>query len=93
MKLAAQLVGSIDLIRTPGVFIYYSNPTCSHAGIFYRCPCCGDMRTVPIAEKPTKKNQWKWNGNIKKPTLSPSIRHLDKCKWHGFLRKGIWTNA
>lgn len=40
---------------------------------------------------------WAWNGNVEKPTLTPSINCLSEkdgkptsgCGWHGFITDGV----
>ncbi len=69
--------------------------------IKFTCPCgCGSFSRLPIGLKtkpPTGidangiKATWEWDGNRELPTLTPSIHHIDH--WHGFLTKGMWTQA
>lgn len=56
--------------------------------ISFWCPGCNDMKTVP-------SKRWNWNGDLEKPTLSPSILqrtgpfpdgHTDIC--HCFVKDG-----
>lgn len=35
----------------------------------YSCPGCKHEHTVPA-------KRWHWNGDVNKPTLSPSVRHF-----------------
>lgn len=41
--------------------------------------------------------KWEWNGDVNKPTLSPSIRRYcsrrDGTAWHGYLRNGRFENC
>lgn len=39
-------------------------------GIRFECPGCGDPHVVPVG---TSKNAWGFNGNLERPTLTPSI--------------------
>lgn len=65
--------------------------------IYLKCPSCGSTHGVPV--KPGNPHGWDWDGNLDKPTLSPSILfgdgHIDnrECRWHGFLRNGEWIDA
>lgn len=61
--------------------------------IIFKCPCCGDVRSVPINTGSKREGAWLWDGNEEKPTLHPSIRFLSDCKWHGWLKKGVWEWA
>ena len=71
----------------PGSFAIY------HNAVWYMCPCgCGDTAHLPIRGMWTHKGPtWEWDGNEEKPTLSPSIRRIGSCKFHGHLVKGVWT--
>jgi hypothetical protein len=63
----------------------------------YMCPCgCGDPGTLPIVYPPNTARDthtWGWDGNMERPTLDPSIRRTVKCKFHGWLRVGVWSSA
>lgn len=37
--------------------------------VIYKCPGCKHLHTVPA-------DRWNWNGDVDKPTLSPSVRHF-----------------
>lgn len=36
--------------------------------VSFTCPGCGDAHTVPVGP-----NGWGWNGDLNKPTLTPSL--------------------
>lgn len=59
------------------------------------CPCgCGGLMDLPIYREGQPKpapNAWLWNGDRQQPTLTPSIRDLSGCRFHGFLTGGVWT--
>lgn len=63
--------------------------------ILCECPCgCGTHMNLPIYRVEGAKPEptaWIWDGNRKTPTLSPSIRDLAGCFFHGHLREGVWT--
>ncbi len=40
----------------------------TEVGVAFRCPGCGDMHAVPTGD-----GRWSWNGDRRRPTLSPSI--------------------
>ncbi len=65
--------------------------------LMFCCPGCIDMvggsglHMLPV-NSPDKRPVWEWNGNLIRPTLSPSILTgkgtTDIC--HSFLRDGIF---
>lgn len=44
--------------------------------LIYHCPGCKHNHSVPAV-------RWNWNGNLEKPTLSPSVRHFIPAGEHG----------
>lgn len=42
----------------------------------FKCPGCGEVHTIPI----TGPRAWGFNGDLAKPTLTPSIL----CRYHAF---------
>lgn len=55
-----------------------------------RCPCgCDTCIRLPIVGP----YAWAWNGSIDRPTITPSIRQLTGCHYHGHLTAGVWTFA
>ena len=80
---------SWDDLVNPGDFMWDSEPK----SIIFVCPCGGhkgeydEIRTsVPVAGD----RAWEWNGDRVRPTLSPSIRRIEGCKWHGHLTDGVF---
>jgi len=73
----------------------------NYAHILCLCPCnCGSMMNLPLFRTGTPKEMapknysganWEWNGDVKRPSLAPSIRDLSGCHFHGHLRDGVWT--
>lgn len=59
------------------------------------CPCgCGGFMNLKLVREETPNRPhptWLWNGDRDLPTLTPSIRDLSGCKFHGFLTDGVWT--
>lgn len=87
----ARLVDNITQELDPGVFKYYSyrEPE-DKAGLNYRCPCgCGSVGAL-IFRKLDEHPTWEWDGNVEKPTLSPSIQRNVGCKTHCHLIAGVW---
>lgn len=74
-----------------GAFGFADDGVPPYNSLLYVCPCgCGDVNSLPIATGEKQSRYWKWNGNRECPTLEPSIRRLDGCKFHGFLVEGVW---
>lgn len=52
------------------------------------CPCgCGDICAISI--KPVVETGWDWNGDLEKPTVTPSIK-INSGHWHGYLTAGVF---
>lgn len=84
------LFASVEVPQAAGGFVLEGDDS-----LIYICPCgCQELRALPIyrdGQTPLMPHpRWRWDGNSDEPTLSPSIKHLDKCKWHGYLVKGVW---
>ena len=70
---------------------WYSRPD-EIAGLQFVCPCgCGAIGYVNVSGD--KKPLWQWDGNKEKPTLSPSIQRTSGCRWHGYLRAGVFQEC
>lgn len=59
----------------------------------------GQLKVRPYSGKSAS---WDWNGDVEKPTLSPSVHALPaepknqypgRIGWHGWLRNGIWESC
>lgn len=81
----------IDEVRSAaGAFEYYQDGERFPAGMIYCCPCgCGV--TGALRFRPAASPSWEWDGNLEKPTLSPSVHHVGH--WHGYLRNGVWESC
>jgi len=84
--------------RQPGYFEF--QPTLDPSKpvyMQYNCPCgCGSpgiLRVLRPIDAPHDSNTWGWDGDEKSPTLSPSIRRLIHCKFHGHLQNGQWSTC
>lgn len=61
-----------------------------HQTLNFTCPCgCGTVHSVPV--NPAFEKRWTWDGNVDKPTLSPSILATNTCRWHGHLIDGVFV--
>lgn len=84
--------------KNPGDFKYTGIPgQPGKHGIVFACPCgCGDVSGIEFDSVPRKGNdnqRWSWNGSVDKPTLTPSLHKIDGCRWHGFLRTGVFVEV
>lgn len=88
--------------RFPGDFVIHTYPAgqdgClfrpeSSTYILFICPCnvCGWEVILPINTGVKKEGAWLWDGNIESPTLTPSIRRLNDCTYHGYMTAGKWN--
>lgn len=64
--------------------------------LVYYCPGCKYEHSVPVNTTQHVKGSWLWNGDVDKPTLTPSVRHyytkpkggeVTTCHYH--LREGV----
>lgn len=95
--------------KEPGEWRYhrwtYMGDDTEYWGILCRLPEPGfGLHSVTIRRTgsqmpvPPKRPSWEWDGNIEKPTLSPSIKSLggDNGKtemWHGHLVAGVFVGC
>lgn len=60
--------------------------------LYFVCPCgCGDVFGIPVVLK--EGYGWKWDGDERLPTLTPSIQRMVGCRWHGHLAKGVFITV
>lgn len=66
------------------------------SGVFFFCKGCDDIHILPVKEynPQNRTSVWDWDGNVEKPTFSPSISvtypntlHGDAI-CHSFVRNG-----
>lgn len=70
-----------------GSYVYQESQE-EPTGLEFVCPGCKGIGGVSFktAKDP---HGWTWNGNLEKPTCTPSILHnKSKCGWHGYLTAG-----
>lgn len=93
----ANRVESFGEMKSPGDFLWThqgENPDSPIRGLVFRCPCgCGAVPGVSVTGDPTKTPVWDWDGNLDSPTITPSIRILDRCCWHGYLTAGVFKTC
>lgn len=49
-------------------------PKENNAYLEYKCPACG-WHGIPVKVNVKEDNSWQWNGNLDKPTITPSVNH------------------
>ena len=67
----------------------------------FGCPCGECHKTqalvhngyIAVSREGRGIGEWKWDGNLDEPTLTPSIQRHGACNWHGYLRKGSFESA
>lgn len=58
-------------------------------GLEFVCPGCKGIGGLIFKTK--NVDGWSWNGDLDKPTCTPSILHdKNSCGWHGYLTDGIF---
>lgn len=75
-------------------FVSEADPTDGERSFWYCCPCgCGRRAPLTCGEKfkPSDGPSWNWNGSLERPTLQPSVNHVDH--WHGWLIDGEWKSC
>lgn len=91
-------IGSFDIEHANGV-VGYPGAT---GHIIFVCPnkhrCSVLIGPTHVAKQhPEGLAIWGWDGNVDKPTLTPSINCIAEkdgkptggCGWHGFITKGV----
>lgn len=54
----------------------------------------GQVLTFPCPRQPGHEcaagpQAWKWNGDVERPSLQPSIRCVGGWGWHGYITDGV----
>lgn len=94
IRVPATIVDDVDDHRgTPGAIDLRTFDGAGRvAGIGFICPCgCGQEGWLPFRPEPSPS--WEWDGNREKPTLRPSVLQRNGCRWHGWLRAGVWEGC
>lgn len=79
----------------PGTFKYWKVKPESEKpdGLNFVCPCgCESVLGIQFTSD-RGGPCWTWNGSREKPTCTPSILHLNGCKWHGYLTDGVFKEC
>lgn len=82
-----------ERLAVPGGFKFGATPgEAGPCGMHFTCPCgCGRDGWLPF--RPAPSPSWQWDGNREKPTLMPSVLQVGGCRWHGYLRAGVWEEC
>jgi len=82
-NVVAKMVDRFELMTDPGCFMWTGreSPHAPPTMMFFVCPCgCKSVCGVAVGGDPSKHPVWGWNGDLEKPTATPSIRVLDGCQ-------------
>ena len=76
----------------PGSAIWINDASGRPAVLRFVCPCgCGYVGGIVM--KISRPDGWTLTGELSKPTLEPSIQMLSPCRWHGYLRNGVFEKC
>ncbi len=90
-EVAARRVESVGDLEKPGDFYWTGMSDGKIGRMMFTCPCgCGDICGVTL--KPAVEAGWEWNGDLDKPTLTPSIA-INRGHWHGYLTAGVFKSC
>lgn len=82
--------------KQPGYFQIFLGPADSGWYFLCNCPCgCEHLDIVPIelkGENTWHRDGWAWDGNLARPTLTPSLRRTGTpCKIHFNVTEGAYV--
>lgn len=66
---------------------YATSPDNPNGWLVHYCPGCEQRHAIPIREPNHLGHVWKFNGNMEKPTLVPSVNYVGSC--HYILSDGV----
>jgi len=76
----------------PGSANWVNDQSDKVGALLFVCPCgCGKTHAINVSIGPKQEHSWAWNGDTLKPSLTPSIQCLSKCRWHGYLTDGAFV--
>jgi hypothetical protein len=74
----------------PGACRWARDEQSNVRNLAFACPCgCGYIGACPLSFHPEERG-WVWCGDTDLPTLTPSIKMLSPCGWHGYLKRGVF---
>lgn len=86
--------GKMDHVGGHGQYYLHGGDPEGHPwrGLHFICPKCGHMGGMNFDTG--DGHGWKWDGNLEKPTCTPSILHSSKdCGWHVYLTNGVFVEC
>jgi len=56
----------------------------------FKCPGCGSPHVIYVdgAVNPFNNARWNWNGDLVRPTITPSIHLPNRPRCHSFITDG-----
>ena len=80
-------------LEKPGDFTYNRDEWNKIIGMFFICPCgCKGIKIISFGPRLGRKPIWTWNGNIKKPILTPALQCVKgNCKFN--LVRGVFRRC
>jgi len=101
MEIKAKKVNEFKEMINPGDILYwYDKNTEIPGGLNFICPCgCGGFGGIIFGDSGAPLNQkgsgWAWNGDLERPTVTPSIlfNKTEGCAWHGYLTDGVFCSC
>lgn len=57
--------------------------------LYMWCPACDAAHAVEVREP--NEPRWQWDGNLKAPTISPSILVHNQNRCHSIVTAGTWN--
>lgn len=92
MEVLATKKESFEECSQPGDYFITRQDSGTPYLVYFLCPCgCGSFLGVSL--KPVNSKGWEWSGSEDKLTITPSIRHLSGCQWHGFWTDGVFKSC
>lgn len=82
------LGGHSSGVKEPGDFTYIWKDSKPDQIIFANAGCKFGKCDVRLTEGPAVHPRWHWDGNLEKPTLTPSVGCDKRCGWHGHITNG-----
>ena len=97
IDVTAREVQEFTELKDPGQYMFtgaHGRDDLGTTGLLMCCPCgCGVASGVQFQNSPGPGPKWTWNGSREKPSITPSIRKLNGCLWHGFLTDGVFRSC